>query len=158
MVKDGNFEKVRLVAEKYYSSIGSVKCPYFNNEEISFNAKGIEHVKFKSKRRVRERNDAFLRLKNLKLAPEILKISKTLQEKQVRNIFVEVKTNKRNENIMKECSYYGFIAIINDGGFEKRLKIIVKQVEGGQKHFWSIIPYWKSNKELKIHSGNMEED
>jgi hypothetical protein len=50
------------------------------------------------------------------------------------------------------------VAIVKDGSYEKRLKIIVRQIEGGSRHFWSIIPYWKSNKEIKLHSGNMETD
>ncbi len=155
---DANFEKLRLSAEEFYRSIGSVKCPYFGTEEVSFNAKGIEHLKFKEKRKIRERNDAFMRLKNIHLAPEILKMSRTLQEKHRRKVFVEVKTNTRNETLLKGCIYYGFTAIINDKGVEKRLKVVVRQIDGGEKHFWSIIPFWKSNKELKMHSGDMERD
>jgi hypothetical protein len=156
-IEDKNFERVRLIAETKYKSIGEVRCPYFD-DKVSFNSKGLEHLKFKSKRKVRERADAYMRLKNLKLAPEILKRSHTLQEKHSRKIFVEVKTNSRHEFILKECHYYGFIAIIKDGNLQKRLKVIVKKVEGGEKHFWSIIPYWKSNREIRLHSGNPEED
>jgi hypothetical protein len=45
-----------------------------------------------------------------------------------------------------------------DKNLEKRLKIVVREIEGGNKHFWSVIPFWKNNKELKMHSGNLEED
>ena len=155
--EDNNLKKIRTKAEKDYRNIRSVYCPYFK-EDIHFNSKGLEHLIFKSKRKVRERNDSVVRLKNIHLAPMILKLSRTLQERQVGKVFVDIKTNIRKERVMKNCDYYGFIAIIEDNGFNKRLKIIVKQVEDGQKHFWSIIPYWKSNKEIKIHSGNMEED
>lgn len=156
-MKDGNFEKERIVAETKYKNMDSVHCPYFN-EEISFNSKGLEHLKFKSKRKVRERKDAFIRFKNIHLAPKIIKSSKTLQEIHTRKIFIEIKTNNRKESVLKNCNYYGFIAILKDGQYMKRLKIIIRQVEGGKKHFWSIIPYWKSNKEIKMHSGNMQED
>ncbi len=156
-IEDKNFEKVRLKAESIYKDTKEVDCPYFGGK-VYFNAKGLEHTKFKSKRKVRERKDAFMRLKNIHLAPEILKLSRTLQEKQTKKIFVQVKTNKRHEKILKNCTYYGFLAIITDRNYEKRLKIVVKEVDGGQKHFWSIIPYWKNNKEIKMHSGNMEED
>jgi len=47
---------------------------------------------------------------------------------------------------------------LNDSGLDKRFKIIVRQIEGGERHFWSIIPFWKNNKELKLHSGNLGED
>lgn len=154
---DNNFENIKQKAEEFYGSIGKVKCPYFN-QEISFNSKGILHAKFKNKYNARKRSDSFMRLKNIHFAPEILKISRTLQEKESKHIFVEIKTNNRKEKILKRCDYFGFIAIIKDRGFEKRFKIIVRQIEGGEKHFWSIIPFWKSNKELKFHSGNLEED
>jgi len=45
-----------------------------------------------------------------------------------------------------------------DNGRMKRFKIVVRQVEGGQKHFLSIIPGWKSNKELQLHAGDLEQD
>lgn len=154
---DRNFERARLAAEEEYRSFGNVRCPYFG-EAVAFNAKGLEHVKFKSKRRLRERSDAFVRLRNLRLAPLVLKLSHTLQEKQTRRIFVEAKSKGRRWNAVKDCDYYGFIAILRDGNFTKRLKVVVRQIEGGEKHFWSVIPYWKSNKEIRMHSGNLEED
>ena len=124
---DKNFERVRAKAELSYKEIGEISCPYLN-DSVSFNSKGLEHLKFKSKRKVRERRDAYMRLKNVHLAPQILKLSRTLQEKQTKKIFVDVKTNSRNEKIMKGCTYYGFTAIVEDGNFEKRLKVIVRQV------------------------------
>jgi len=156
-IEDSNFKKLREKAETFYKEVGEIHCPYFN-ERISFNSKGLEHIKFKTKRKIRERKDAYMRLKNIHLAPQILKNSYTLQEKQNKKIFVDIKTNSRKETILKNCTYYGFLAIITDGNFEKRLKIIIRQIDGGQKHFWSIIPYWKNNKEIKMHSGNLEED
>ena len=156
-VDDKNFEKVKSEAEKFYKSIGKVFCPYFG-ESISFNSKGLSHIKFKSKWDARDRKDQFMRLKNIKLAPEILKKSHTLQELKHAKTFVDIKTNSRKERILKQTVFYGFIAIIRDGNFDKRLKIIIKEVSGGEKHFWSIVPYWKSSKELKLHSGNIEED
>jgi hypothetical protein len=156
-IDDKNFKKIKSEAEMFYKKIGKIKCPYFN-DDVSFNSAGLEHLKFKSKRKIRERKDAFMRLKNIYLAPQILKLSRTLQEKQIKNIFVNIKTNKRKEKVLKRCTYYGFVAIVKDGSYEKRLKIIVRQIEGGSRHFWSIIPFWKSNKEIKLHFGNMETD
>jgi len=155
--EDDNFKKIRHKAEFVYKSIKNIKCPYFN-EEILFNSRGLEHLKFKSKYKVRERKDAYIRLKNIHLAPKILTSSCTLQEKQTKKIFIEIKTNSRHEKVLKKFDYYGFISIVKDFNYEKRLKVVVRQVDGGQKHFWSIIPYWKSNKELKMYSGNLEED
>ena len=75
---DQEFEKIKADAEKFYKTIGSVRCPYFN-EAVNFNAEGLEHLKFKSWNRARERSDQFMRLKLIKLAPEIIRLSRTLQ-------------------------------------------------------------------------------
>lgn len=156
-MEDKNFEKAKILAESDYKNIGKVRCPYFN-ESIAFNTKGFEYLNFKSKIKARERKDAYIRLKNIKFAPQIIKQSHTLQEIHSKKVFVRVKTKTKKEYILKNCDYYAFVSIINDGNFQKRLKIIVKQIEGGEKHFWSIIPFWKSNKEIKLHSGNLEND
>jgi len=42
-----DFEKVRIDAEAFYTTIDKVRCPYFE-EYIAFNAKGLRHLKFKS--------------------------------------------------------------------------------------------------------------
>ena len=42
-----------------------------------------------------------------------------------------------------------------------RVKIIVKQVEDGEKFFWSLIPSWGNHKltgERILHDGNPEHD
>ncbi len=154
---DKNLEKVKKEAEELFENTKEVECPYFK-EKVAFNAKGIKHIKFKAERLARERKDQFMRLKNIHLAPVVLGTSSTLQEIQKRKILVKVKTNTRKEKILKDATYYGFISIVKDGFFEKRVKVIVRQIDGGNKHFWSIIPFWNNNKELKLHSGNLEED
>jgi len=154
---DNNLEKTKERAEKTYKEIGKVFCPYFN-EEIAFNSKGLKHIKFKKEKEARNRHDQYIRLKNIHLVPEIIKKSHTLQEARKERGFVQIKTNSRKEKILKDIRYYGFIAIIKERNFQKRLKIIVREVEGGQKHFWSIVPFWKNNKEIKLYSGNLETD
>ena len=42
-----------------------------------------------------------------------------------------------------------------------RVKVIVKQVAGGEKHFWSIIPSWKIDPATKrriLHSADLGRD
>ena len=97
-------------------------------------------------------------MKNLRFASIILNKAYMLQEKRNQKQFIVVKTKSRNGKVLKSVTYYGFIAILNDSGLDKRFKIIVRQIEGGERHFWSIIPFWKNNKELKLHSGNLGED
>ena len=42
-----DFMAIKEKAEIFYKTIGEVYCPYFH-EKISFNAKGLRHLKFKS--------------------------------------------------------------------------------------------------------------
>ena len=67
-----DFVKTRDEAEKFYETIGSVYCPYFQ-EKIVFNVKGLKHLKFKSDRQARPYRDQYPRLKLLHLAPEVIK-------------------------------------------------------------------------------------
>lgn len=138
------FKNIREEAEKFYKNIENVYCPYLKTS-ISFNAKGLSHIKMKSRNKARAKSDQYLRLKFLKLTPYILKKSGTLQE-----------FNKK-ENI----KYFGFTAIINN----LRLKIIIKQENHNNPYFWSIIPFWKRekdemNQKIKkvFHEGDLQSD
>jgi len=136
------FERVRNEAEVFYKTIGKVRCPYFK-EEISFNAKGIEHIKFHGPRHARSHRDQYIRFRLISLAPRILQESHTLQGVSRRNNLERIKTNSRWETAMRSVTYYEFVAVIND----YRVRVIVKEVEGGLgKYFWSIIPFWKMDK------------
>ena len=72
-----DFELVKSEAEKFYAAIGSVRCPYLEGD-VAFNAKGIRHLKFKSDQQARSRGEQYSRLKLLRLAPEVLKLSRTV--------------------------------------------------------------------------------
>jgi hypothetical protein len=42
-----------------------------------------------------------------------------------------------------------------------RVKVIIKQIIGGQKYFWSVIPYWridKDNSKRILHNIDHEDD
>lgn len=42
------FETVKRNGEELYKSLSEIHCPYFN-EKVYFNAKGLEHLKFKTR-------------------------------------------------------------------------------------------------------------
>jgi hypothetical protein len=154
------FNQIKHSAEDVYNKVGKVRCPYLN-EDVNFNAKGFEHLIFKGYNRTRPIQDQFSRLRHLHLAPEILKNSKTLQGYQVKQRLERVRRNQKWETVMRVVYYYEFIAIMESHGSKVRVKIVVKQVEGSEKHFLSIIPFWGTDKnsgERIIHSGNPEND
>lgn len=150
------FAEIRDEAEKLYQTFGSVYCPYFG-EHVSFNAKGLRHLKFKSDQQARSHKDQYPRLKLLLLAPEVLRKSHTVQGIWATRRFEEQKTKSRWNHVVKDVVFYEFIAVIES----VRIKVIIKEVMGGEKHFWSIIPFWgidKENSRRILHSGNPEDD
>lgn len=135
---DNKFEEVKARGELLYSTIKEVFCPYFQ-EKIPFNSKGMEHLKFISRERVRLRSDQYMRFRLLYLAPKILGMTRTLQGLSRFQLFERVRMHNRIETKMVPVIHYVFIAIVDDF----RVKIIVKQMDDGEKYFWSIIPYWR---------------
>ena len=150
------FELIKTKGEDLYKSLEDVYCPYFK-ERVAFNAEGLEHLVFKSRGRYRSNPDQFMRFKLLHLVPEILKLSRTVQGIREIKKFEQVRIHNRTETVLKEVMYYQFIAVLG----RIRIMIVVKQIENMQKYFFSIIPFWRMNKETNsriIHDGNPEED
>jgi hypothetical protein len=156
------FKKIKEEAELLYRDFGKAECPCLKRK-INFNAKGIDHIKFKRWNKTRPVSDQYLRLKFLKYARLILEKSGTLQEYKETKTFERLKrANSIWRQSMAPVKYYGFIAMID---YKIRVKIIVKEIEGGQPYFWSIVPFWKNYKhpiteEIKkvFHEGDLETD
>jgi hypothetical protein len=149
------FNEIKEKGETLYKTIGEVYCPYFK-EHITFNSKGLEHLKFKSRNYARSKDDQYIRFKILQYAPDILKITKTIQGISEQKIFELYKGNNKNEHILVEATFYEFIAIMD----KVRVRVVVKQVRNNPKYFWSVIPFWKNNKMggRRFHYGNPEYD
>ena len=155
-LNEEDFDSIKGKVEDFYANIGEVYCPYFQ-EKISFNAKGLRHLKFKSDRQATSCQDQYTRLKLLHFAPEVLKKSHTVQGIWETKKFEAQKTNSRWEHILISVRFYEFIAVIEN----VRVKVIIKEVQGGEKHFWSVIPFWgidKQNSKRILYSGNPEND
>ncbi len=97
-----------------------------------------------------------MRMKLLHFAPKILAQSNTLQGRLDMKSFEKVRINNRTEHMLKGVTYYEFFAIIE----MVRIKIVVREVFGQEKIFWSIIPYWRysKNRQRKMYHGNPKED
>jgi hypothetical protein len=150
------FERVKHKAEAEYKSVGEVYCPYIGGV-VRFNAKGLEHLKFKARRRERSHHDQFMRLKLLHHAPAIIRKSHTLQGINETTIFERQKKHGRWVGSPKSVIYYEFIAVMD----RVRTKVIVKHVEGEERYFYSIIPFWRTSEITKkriLHDGNSEVD
>jgi len=151
-----DFDLIKNKGENFYKTLGDVYCPYFK-EKVSFSARGLEHLKFKRVEKTRPEQDQYMRFKLIHLAPEVLKLSHTVQGILETNKFERIRINSRTDTVLKSVVYYEFIAVIK----RNRVKVIIKQIDGGQKFFWSLIPFWGMNKNTMIrilHDGLPEED
>ena len=143
-----NYEKIRENAQDFYEKIGRVRCPAFNNDFVHFNAEGFNHLVYKRKRRERKKEVQIMKFKLLQKAKNIVEIATTYQEYD--ESLTNVRKKKRKKTISESATarYWGLIAIIKG----IKVKVIVRQVGNGQKHFWSVIPAWsKSNyRDIKL--------
>ncbi|MCX6716423.1 MAG: hypothetical protein NTV72_00665 [Candidatus Taylorbacteria bacterium] len=154
---DNKFIEIKEKAEIFYKNIGEIYCPYFINTKVVFNSKGLEHLKFKTKNHARSQADQFTRLKLIHLALEVIKNSKTIQGISYTKNFEDIRCNSRTDKVLKDITYYEFIAVMDN----KRVRVVLKQIENGPIYFWSIIPFWKINKDRGkriMNSSNLESD
>jgi len=155
------FEKVKQETKDFYSGVSKVRCPYLQ-AEVHFNEDGFNHLLAKSWNRGRSAKEQYARLKLLPQAIDIIKDSHTLQEFDECQMFVRQKINSRWEKRLKMVRYYIFVAFLRERAI--RLKIIIKEIEGGVPFFWSIYPSWKiktrydGSPKKVFYSGDPEED
>jgi hypothetical protein len=147
---------VRQEAQELYAHLGRIRCPYFQ-ANIHFNTEGFRHLLFKmSWNRGRARHDQFMRLKHLSRAPEILRLSRTVQGMQETHERERRHRHGRWEKLLVPVAYYEFVAVLD----RRRFKVIIKQLHGGERIFWSLIPFWRQNEQGKrlLHDGDPAED
>ena len=152
---DEEFDQVRREAEQLFFGIGKIQCPYFQ-DRVHFNTEGFRHLLFKQWNRGRDRRDQFIRRKHLARAPEILRLSRTVQGIQETTAWERRRRHGRWENDLIAVSYYEFVAVLNS----RRFKVIVKRLPGGERIFWSLVPFWRRNEQGKrqLHSGDLAEE
>ena len=152
---DKEFQDVCRQAEEQYRAFVSIRCPYFQ-DTITFNARDFEHLRRKSWNRGRDQRDQFMRLKHVSRAPEILRLSRTVQGIEVAQEWERQHKHGRWEKLLVPVTYYEFVAVLNN----RRFKVIVKQLPGGQRIFWSLIPFWRQDEQgrRRLHDGDPAED
>ncbi len=154
-----NYENLKTDAHKFYSEIGKITAPAFN-QVVYFTAEGFNHIVFKNARSERERSSQIMRFKLLPRAVKLIKTSTTFQEFEETISEFEVKSFKKRIRKTKAIKYWGIIAIIEG----RKIKVIIRKIgENGNMHFWSIVPDWTTNKYrdtkfISTMKGNPDED
>jgi hypothetical protein len=155
-IPEEHFLKIKDEAEKLYRNITPMLCPYLK-KKVLFDAKGLDHIKFKSWNSARSRYDQYIRLKLFPYVSNVISKSHTLQGINEVKEWQRIKRKTGWEKIPTEVTYYEFVAVVG----KSRIKVIVKQLIGGEPHFWSIIPFWRMNditNKKKLFDGNPETD
>ena len=147
---DQEFATVLQEAQAFYRTLEQIRCPYFQSN-VQFNARGFEHLRRKTWNRGRDRHDQFMRLKHLARAPEILRLSRTVQGIQETHEWERQHKHEAWIKLMVSVTYYEFVAVLET----RRFKVIVKELPDGQRIFWSLIPFWRQNEQGKrqLHDG-----
>lgn len=121
--------------KEYYQNLKPLYSPALESN-IYFNAKGFNHITFKNPRNPRPIADQNYRMRILSTGIKLLEKANIYQEHE--------------ETIMtdgKKLSYWGIVAIID----KQKIKIIIRSIGNGHKHFWSVIPaYTTSEKRDRV--------
>ena len=115
---------------KIFDDTKEISCPSFPGKKIVFNAKGVNHLLYKGNR---SKRDLSRIQTNIRLLPRAIKILKLMP------FFQEESFYEKDKILFR---YWAFEAVIE----ERRVKVIVRQIGNGQKHFWSVIPAWRKDR------------
>ena len=121
--------------KKIFQKTKKINCPAFPGETVRLNAKGVNHLIYKGARSKRDSNRIQTNLRVLPSAIKLLKLMPIAQEES----FHEGKDGK----IRKYCAFEGVVD-------ERRIKVIIRQVGNGQKHFYGVIPFWRKDRFGKV--------
>jgi len=150
-----DFADVLFKAHAIYAITHQLNCPYFLGP-VEFTPQGFEHLRRKSWNRGRERRDQFMRLKHIRYAFDIVRLARTVQGIQETYDWERRHRHGRWEKLQIAVTYYEFVAVMD----KRRFKVIVKRLPGGQRVFWSLIPFWRQTQEGKrvLHDGDPAHD
>lgn len=149
-----NISKYIESTRKFYGSIPSIKCPYFQGSVI-LNSDGFNHLLYKPNRQPRNVKEQVLKLSLLKKAIAVIQKSGTVQE--IRERIEKVgKPARDGFTKTKVVKYWGFHAIVGTNRLIK-IVVVIKRIGEGNFIFWSVLPYRKLNMQ-KLYSEGIEQD
>lgn len=157
LIDDDVFDNTKKYAESFYKDIKPTYCPYLKTK-VNFNTKGLNHIKFKAWKKSRSRKDQYVRFKFVQLLPKIISESSNLQGIHEVRQTVKKKSFGSWAEVFSMTKYYEFIYVHKE---KVRVKVIVRKDGTGEPYFYSVIPFWKTDKKNNkkiLSDGNPEED
>jgi hypothetical protein len=115
--------------KKIFDQNREISCPAFPGEKVVLNSKGLHHIFYKGgiKKFARPEKESAVRAS---LVPRAIKVLKSMCFAQEESGLIVGK---------KTIVFWAFEAVVDD----RRIKVIVRQIGNGNKHFWSVIPAWR---------------
>lgn len=136
--KLAHYAELRTEALELYNSFGAVRCPAFDNELVHFTAEGFNHLIYRRKKKPRDPRVQIMKFELLPRAKTLIESTTTFQEQEemYQYITVERRGKKETRNVLVRS--WGLVAIVN----RFRIRVVIRQVGNGKKHFFSVIPAW----------------
>jgi hypothetical protein len=135
-----NIDKLRNKTQALYGEIGETYCPALKGK-VHFSAEGFNHLLYSGKRE-RTADIQEVKLQLVRFVNELISTTATIQEQDERQEMVHKKRYKKLSKEWSVIRYWGFVAIIRN----KRIKVVIRQVDKGPYHFWSVMPAWRTNR------------
>lgn len=130
------YDKAKDKAKQIYSRIGTIPCPIFNDEGISFTSRGFTHLMRKG-RIPRTRNEQKKRFKLLEFAERMVKSPLQRATIEFEETEIVEKMRKFGSPILVKKKAKAWTIVEEIEGC--RVKLVISQVEGRQKEFLSIM-------------------
>lgn len=139
-------KEVKILAKSFFEKNKSIFCPAFPDEKVTFNSKALSHLFYKGANKKSSRPSKEIETR-IKLLPSVLKVLSVMPLAQEENTLVNIEG--------KVCIYWAFEAVVD----QRRIKVIVRQVGKGKKHFWSVIPAWRRIRGTIVNAkGNLTDE
>lgn len=129
-------DAARKRAKKIYSKIGRIPCPFFSGEMVAFNSRGFTHL-LRSGSHRRPVSQRLIRLSLVEHVEAIVKNDNGDVTVEFRQYEIDRVVNRSGVKILEKnpAKSWGFKTKI--AGSE--VKLVIVQVEGKQKEFFSIM-------------------
>jgi hypothetical protein len=127
-----SYEETRWKAKEFYGNIGCVWCPSLN-DSVTFNSAGFRHLIWQGKTLRRQKEQ----IRRFTLLPDAASILSNLGgDKEQRTIerLSKIDRHGKRTDVKIRIKFWGLAQEISG----RRIKVIVRQIGNGKKHFFSI--------------------
>lgn len=138
-MKKSEYGQLKLKAKKVYSKIGRIPSPALNNEYVAFTNIGFTHL-IRKGRNPRPRSEQARRFVLIPYSEQIIKNPRATI--LYRTSETKYYVNRHGQKVLTTSTAHFWTFVESIKG--TKIKIVVRQLNKGQKHFFSIMGNKKS--------------